>query len=158
MKTNFLRLILFLLVLPLILYSLQSCGDMGFQPSGEYISGYAIFNDSNLMHGGYYAISVYKNRANPFDTMPIRSDSLKITPGKAYLVYYRVEGLPSGDYYFGVTWIKSPPEPYLRPPVLGTLGCDTNISCRDYEIVTYPNFSGKNYNIVAFSDTTKRLF
>ncbi len=158
MKTKLLRSILFLLVLPLIIYSLQSCGDMAFQPSGDYISGYVIFKDTNLLKGGYYAISMYRNKSNPYDTMPLRSDSLKIEHGKTSLVYYRVGNVQSGNYFFGVTWIKSPPEPYVKPPVLGILGCDTNINCRDYEVITFPNFSGKNYNILSFTDTTKRMY
>lgn len=158
MKTRFLQILLYVLVLPLIIYLVQSCGDMGFQPPGDYISGYVIFKDTNLLPGGYYAISMYKNKSNPYDTMPIRSDSLKIDPKKLYAEYYRVDNVPSGNYFFAVTWIRSPLEPYIKPPVLGTLGCDTNINCRDYELITFPNFSGKNYNIITYTDTAKKLY
>lgn len=155
MKQKSFGLFLLALIFILLLFSLQSCTDMGYQPSGDYISGWAIIMDTNLTPGGYYAISMYANKSNPFDTLPLRSDSLKL---ENYRSYFRVGGVPNGSYFFAVTWIQYPLQPGIRPPVLGTWKCDTTHNCTNHEVITFPNFSGANYNILAWADTSKRLY
>jgi hypothetical protein len=159
MKKKYLQLILLSILLFVLLMFMQSCSDNSLQPSGDYISGWVTFSDTNFLKGGYYAISMYENKSNPFSSMPLESDSL---PMKKYrngrMVYYRFTYEGSGSYYFGVTWIQIPLNPNVRPPVLATLGCDTNINCNDHEIIMFPNFTGANYNIFSWTDTTKRLY
>ena len=159
MKKKYLQLILLLIIFSVLLLFTQSCSDNSFQPSGDYISGWITFNDTNFVRGGYYAISMYANKSSPFDTLPLRSDSLNMKVyGNGRQVYYRFTNEINGAYYFAVTWIQTPVIPSVRPPVLGTLGCDTNVNCRDHEIIMFPNFSGASYNILCWTDTTKRIY
>jgi hypothetical protein len=159
MKKQYLQLILLSILLIVLLMFIQSCSDNTFQPSGDYISGWVIFKDTNFVRGGYYAISMYENTSDPFNTMPIRSDSLPMKVfGNGDRVYYRFTYSGNGSYYFGVTWVRSPLGPYFKPIVLGTLGCDTIPNCGSDEIITFPNFSGANYNIICWTDTTRRLY
>ncbi|MGH2574665.1 MAG: hypothetical protein ACRDFC_03085 [Ignavibacteria bacterium] len=148
----------FLLVLWMLI---QSCGEAGYQPQGDYISGHVFFSDTNLItSGGYYAVSVYEDQAQPYTYFPLKSDSIDVSNySQLGSVYYR--GSPPavpGTYYFAVTWVRSPYDPNYRPPVLGTLGCDTLRSCTTYSRIAFPNFTGANYNILAWSDTTRRLY
>ena len=159
MKKNYFQLLILSILLFVLLLFMQSCSDNSFQPSGDYISGWVIFNDTNFIRGGYYAISMYENNSNPFSYMPLRSDSLPMKKyGTGNMIYYRFTNNDNGHYYFGVTWIQSPPVQNQRPPVLGTLGCDTNSNCSDHLLIAFPNFTGANYNIVSWTDTTKRLY
>ena len=159
LRKKYLHLILIPVIIFVVLIFAQSCSDNSLQPSGDYISGWIGFKDTNFVRGGYYAISMYANKPNPFDTLPIRSDSLPMKVyGNGKQVYYRFTCMDKGAYYFGVTWIKSPPVPNLKPPVLGTLGCDTNYNCTDHLIVMFPNFTGASYNIISWTDTTRRLY
>ncbi len=131
---------------------------MTYQPEGDHVIGWIAFWDTNVVSGGYYAVSIYRNKANPFDTLPLRSDSLAMTDyGVYFQTKYRLDYVPSGDYFIAVTWIKSPVEPYLIPPVLGTLGCDTVHGCTDHEIVAFPNYTGKAYNFLSRVDTSQKL-
>lgn len=138
---------------------MQSCTDNTYQPSGDYISGWVTFKDTNFVKGGYYAISMYENKSNPFNSMPIKSDSLHLKDIRGGRdVYYRFTNSNSGSYYFGVTWIKLPEDPNFKPIVLGTLGCDTVPNCGNNEIIMFPNFTGASYNIFTWTDTTRRLY
>lgn len=140
------------------LNSFSGCGDTGVQSSGDHVSGYVTFTDMNLISGGYYAISLYAKKTNPFDTLPIRSDSLVMTQnGNIYKDYFKMSGIANGDYYFAVTWIKYPVVPNLVPIVLGTRGCDTNRQCTNHTVVPFPNYSYDDCNILSWTDTTKRL-
>jgi hypothetical protein len=136
-----------------------SCDEPNFQPAGDYISGYVYFTDSNLIpSGGYYSVSLYRNRPRPFDTLPVSVDSLEIlrsTYGK--YSFYRVECKYTGSYFVAVNWIKAPGVLSTPPPVLGTLGCDTAHNCTSHELVAFPNFTGANYEILTWADTSKKL-
>lgn len=146
------------LIFLLLLLSLQSCSDMAYQPSGDYVSGWVTIADTNLLTGGYYAISVFANKPGAFDTLPLKSDSLNLVRYTYdYKSYFRVSGVPSGSYYFAVTWIDYPLQPLNILPVLGTRGCDTSRSCTNHELIPYPNFTGASYNILSWADTSKRL-
>ena len=138
---------------------LYSCEEPTFQPAGDYISGYVFFVDTNLISaGGYYAVSVYRNKSQPFDTLPVSIDSLEILRNSNYRYsYYRVECKYSGSYFVAVNWISSPGALGPPPPVLGTLGCDTAHSCSSHEIITFPNFTGASYDILSWTDTSKKL-
>jgi hypothetical protein len=159
MKNKFLNIILYAILFLSLLYLVESCDDMSYQPSGNYISGWVTFSDTNFVRGGHYAISMYANKPNPFDTIPIRSDSLPMKVyGNGRQVYYRFNCNDKASYYFGITWINSNVGPNIRPPGMGTLGCDTSSNCNSYELITFPNFSGADYNIFCWTDTTKRVF
>lgn len=139
-------------------FSFESCTDMGYQPPGDYISGWAIVIDTNLLPGGYYAISMYQNKANAFDTLPLRSDSLKLVKDyNSYRSYFRFSSAPKGSYYFAVTWIAYPVPQHDKFPVLGTWRCDTNRNCTNHELISFPNFTGANYNIFCWADTSYKL-
>jgi hypothetical protein len=108
--------------------------------------------------GGYYAVSIYRNKPNPFDTLPLRSDSLAMLDYAAYYqARYRLDNVPSGNYFIAVTWIRTPFVPYIVPPVLGTLGCDTVHGCTDNDIVAFPNYTGASYNFMSRVDTSQKL-
>jgi hypothetical protein len=159
MKSKYLNIIIYAILFLSLLYFVQSCTDMGYQPSGDYISGWVTFSDTNFLAGGYYAISMYKNKSNPFDTLPIKSDSIPMkTTGNGKHAYYRITTVNSGSYYFAVTWIRSALGPNVKPPVVGTLGCDTTINCSSFTLITFPNFSGADFNIFSWTDTTKRVY
>jgi hypothetical protein len=156
-KINLQSCILFLLTMAW-LYSFQGCDDSSVQSSGDHISGYITFTDTNLVYGGYYAVSMYENRSNPFDTLPLRSDSLTLSKnGNQYKSYFKFSGVSNGQYYFGVTWIKYPFNPALKPPVLGTRGCDTAHNCTNHILISFPNYSYEDCNILSWTDTAKRL-
>ncbi len=158
MKNKITSVIFFHAFLFLSFYFLQSCGDTAVQQSGDSITGYITFTDTNLIGGGYYAISMFKNRANPFDTLPLRNDSLTMSKsGNVYKVFYKFSGVSSGSYYFAVTWIKSPFIPGVVPPVLGSRGCDTNHNCSSHRLIAFPNYSYENCDILSWTDTTMRL-
>jgi hypothetical protein len=158
MRNKFYRLIPFLLVLPFISYFFQSCDDSSTQPEGDHVSGYITFTDTNLVGGGYYAISRFANKSNPFDTLPLQSDSLIMTKvGNVYKDFFKMSGIPGGKYYFAVTWIKYPVVPGLVPAVLGTRGCDTNHQCTNHTLIAFPNYSYEDCNMLSWTDPAKRL-
>lgn len=145
-------------ILVFVLCCYSSCSDMTYQPEGDHVIGWIAFHDTNVVPGGYYAVSIYKNKANPFDTLPIRSDSLAMSDyGTYFQAKYRLDNVLPGDYFVAVTWIKSPVIPGLMPPVLGTLGCDTVHGCTDHEIVAFPNYTGKSYDFLSRVDTSQKL-
>jgi hypothetical protein len=145
-------------VFVLLLFSLQGCSDMGYQPQGDYISGWVTFTDTALMPGGYYAISMYANKPNPFDTLPLKSDSLKLELDySVYKAYYRLSNEIKDSYFFAVTWHEYPVLPYLVPPVLGSWGCDTDRTCTAHKVISFPNYTGASYNILCWTDTSKKL-
>jgi hypothetical protein len=158
MRNKFYWLIPILLILPFISFLFLSCDDSSTQPKGDDVSGYVTFTDTLLIAGGYYAISRYANKPNPFDTLPLSNLQLSMTKvGNVYKDYFKMTGIPSGKYYFAVTWIKTPENPNLKPPVLGTRGCDTNRLCTSHKLVEFPNYSYEDCNILSWTDTTKRL-
>ncbi len=158
MKKNIYSLILFIIVLSSFCYFTSGCDDAGIQDSGDHVTGYVTFTDTNLCKGGYYAISMYRNKTNPFDTLPLRSDSLTMTKQQnLYKCYYKFSGVTSGSYYFAVTFIRTPFNPNRLVPVLGSRGCDTNHSCTAHILVAFPNHSYEDCNILSWTDTLKKL-
>ncbi|MCI0449861.1 MAG: hypothetical protein L0Y79_08765 [Chlorobi bacterium] len=134
LKTTLLPLSFFCLIL------VFSCGEEVNAPQ-DFISGTITFNDTNLKPtGGYYAVSLYGDSANPFTHPPIRSDRLSvgISNGVASS-YYKVTGLASANYYVGSTWIDSVSG---NISVYGVYGCDTLVNCTNPTKVTVPNFAG----------------
>ena len=159
MDRKSINLLVLAVIFLILLFSLQSCSDMGFQAEGDYITGYIMVFDTNFIPGGYYALSMYANKSNPFDTLPLRSDTLIFVHGYdgRSRCQYRIYDVPKGCYFFAVTWIEYPPRACSILPVQGTWGCDTSRSCTSHKLVTFPNFTGIQYNILAWADTSKKL-
>ncbi|MGH2574606.1 MAG: hypothetical protein ACRDFC_02790 [Ignavibacteria bacterium] len=154
------RNLIYLSTLFFIIILSKGCGEESLTPTGEDISGIVTFTDTNLITtGGYYAVSVYADQNLPFDTNPIRSDSLAITrSGNIYSSYYRIGGLAAGRYYIGTSWIRRPYIQSLLTPALGTYGCDTNHSCSAHIRIEFPSFAGTgNVNFLSWTDTLKKL-
>jgi hypothetical protein len=131
--------------------------------SGDKLTGYVTHRDTNVIitPSGFYSISIFSaDSVNPFYRVPVRTDSLNLTRRPDMIVYesqYNLEGIPAGKYYVAVTWSRYPRVANEIPMVLGTYGCDTNYSCTNHTIVTYPNFDGNFRNIACWSDTTNRM-
>lgn len=131
---------------------------------GDKLSGYVNQFDTNIArsHNGFYSLSIYSaDSSNPFNRVPVRSDSLNITKrsdGFCYETMFNMNGVPDGNYYVAVTWSRYPRMANDKPKVLGTYGCDTNFSCNNHKIVKYPNFDGNFRNITSHSDTLRTLF
>lgn len=128
---------------------------------GDKLSGYVTHIDSVLyMNGGYYSISIYNaDSSNPFNRVPVRTDSLNLTRRDwLYETPFTMEAVPSGRYYIAATWSSYPKIPNEIPLVLGTYGCDTNANCSSHKIVEYPNYEGKFRNLFAWTNPAKRLY
>lgn len=158
MKKNILSSVVFALAMFSMFYFVSGCDDSGIQNEGDYVTGYVTFTDTNLIQGGNYGISMYRNKSNPFDTMPIRSEAITMTKtNNQYKCYFKFSGVESGSYYFAVTFNRTPAIPNRLIPVLGTRGCDTNRNCTSHKLVTFPNHSYEDCNIISWTDTLKRL-
>jgi len=125
-------------------------------PPGDQFAGVVTFTDSNLIRtGGYYAVSIYKDTANPFTTYPLRNDSIPITIlNHLTSSTYEISGIGTGNYFVGVTWVRNSGG---KPILLGILGCDTSRTCTTYTKLIFPNFEGVSRNILSWTDTLKRL-
>ena len=130
--------------------------------SGDKLSGLIIHVDTNLyLNGGYYSVSLYSaDSVSPFNRVPVRTDSLRLTKRSDSLLYettYDMNGIPAGRYYVASTWSSYPKVPNEVPIVLGTFGCDTSRTCTNHIILVYPNFEGNFRNILSWTDLAKRL-
>jgi hypothetical protein len=136
---------------------IQSCGidDSPMQPKGDYISGYAYFVDNNYLNqGGYYAVALYDNNPAPFSYNPVKIENIDMSTLNPH--YYRLNWDGTGSYYAAVVWVRG--NGTSVPIVLGTYGCDTTHGCSDNKIIAFPNFTGADYNIRCWNDTTQRLY
>ncbi len=148
-----------LLALIMILASCESPVDINRE--GSKLSGYVTHHDSILyLTGGFYSISIYNaDSVNPFNRVPVRSDSLNLKKRDwLYETPFDMDNIPDGNYYIAATWSKYPRVPNEVPIVLGTYGCDTILNCTAHKMVKYPNYDGKFRNIMAWTDPAKRLF
>jgi hypothetical protein len=145
-----------IIVTALLITSISSCGsDLGMQPEGNYISGYAIFVDTNFIHGdGYYAIALYGSGNSPYSTAPLQTSRIEMV-GKLNPYYYRITWDGSGNCYGAIVWMNNNNNP---PLILGTYGCDTNRNCSNHKVISFPNYTGANYNIICYADTTRKLY
>lgn len=138
----------------------QSCGfdDTSMQPKGNYISGYAIFVDTQLnYYGGNYAVALYNKVQNPFSYNPVTIKNIDLSGGPAPTTpYWRIEKEGDGDYYAAIVWVRNTGS--LPPIVLGTYGCDTCRTCNNNAVISFPNFTGANYNITCYTDTTRGMY
>lgn len=128
--------------------------------TGDKIDGYVTHADSTLyFSGGYYSISVYNaDSVNPFNRVPVRTDSLNLKPRDLiYETQYSMDGIPTGRYFLAATWSSYPRVANEVPIVLGILGCDTAVNCSNYKLLEYPNYEGHFRNIIAWTDPAKRL-
>jgi hypothetical protein len=155
-KKHFCKYCIYPFVLCLSIFML-GCDEPTYQPQGDYISGYVNFVDTNLvLCNSYYCVSIYRNKSQPFDTLPVTKDSLEIrTNGSQRYGYYRVQNSIKGAYYVAVNWVCILSN---RHYVMGTLGCDTAYSCTNHELIAFPNFTGASYDILSWADTSKRLY
>jgi len=125
---------------------------MNYQANGDYISGYASFMDTNFAHGGgYYAIALYES--SPMQGSPTILDTLVFNGSNPYS--YRISYGGSNNMYAAVVWMRSSGN--SNPIILGTYGCDTTQHCSNPNSIAFPNYSGSNYNILCWADTTRRL-
>jgi len=138
------------------IFLIQSCGeDSSMQPQGNYISGYAAFVDTNYIHsGGEYSIALYSSSASPLNSTPIVVTPISMSGTNPF--YYRIHWDGTGACYAAIVWMRNTGSNEL-PIVLGTYGCDTSHTCNSNQTISFPNFSGANYNIICWADTTHGL-
>lgn len=145
--------------LPIALLALAqfSCDEGGvFQPKGNYISGYVIFADTNYISGGgRYSVALYPLENPLFSSSPICSNLL-VTREENFN-YFRITLEGETKVMLAVVW-EFDSTIHRRPIILATYGCDTTHGCTTHKIVEFPNFTGLNYNMVSWADTSKRLF
>ena len=128
--------------------------------SGDKLSGYITHIDSTLYtSNGFYSVSIYNaDSSNPFNRIPVRTDSLNLKPmGMLWQTTYDMDGIPSGRYYVAATWSSYPRVPNEIPAVLGTYGCDTAFNCSAHKVVDYPNYQGNFRNIIAWTNPAQKL-
>lgn len=134
---------------------LQSCDD-GVQAKGDSIHGNIIFVDSNFVsQSGYYAMALYSYQNSPFSSVPIKTQFIDINLPKPLQYTMSWEG--GGYYYLAAVWIDSSAGSNSIPKVLGTFGCDTSHSCIYSTGIAFPNYTGHNFDILCWADTTKKL-
>jgi len=153
-------LIVQVLIVILVFVGCESPQDLN-RP-GDKLAGYITHFDTNLiLNSGYYSVSIFSaDSVVPFDKIPVRTDSLRLTRRHDLIVYettYTMEGIAPGRYYVAATWSRYPRVQNEVPILLGTYGCDTSASCTNHIIVVYPNFDGKFRNIMSWSDTLRRM-
>jgi len=128
---------------------------------GDKLDGYISYKDTNLTTlNGFYSVSVYNaDSTNPFNRVPIRTDSLHdfYIENVHYNAMYSMDGIPEGRIYVAATWSRYPKITNEIPIVLGTYGCDTNFLCTSHKAIDYPNYQGNFRNIYSWTDTTKRM-
>jgi hypothetical protein len=154
------KVILYISVIALMIVA--SC-DSPQDPNraGDKLDGYIFFKDTNIttLHG-YYSVSIYDaNYSDPFNKIPIKTDSLTglYVENVHYQAMYSMNGIPAGKIFVAVTWSRYPKVQNEIPMVLGTYGCDTNYYCTSHKVIEYPNYQGQFRNIWAWTDTTKKL-
>lgn len=145
---------IYIIFLTLGLLLLQACDDTTFQPKGDYISGYVVFADTNVVHSGYYEVGLYQIQNEPFSCLPIKSEIIEMKASGS--CYYRINCDCSGNYYAAVFWVENT-YGLANPIVLGSYGCDTTHNCAHPQPIAFPNFTGANYTILCWADTSKRI-
>ena len=140
--------------LPALAFLSFSCDfSDNYYPKGDYISGYITFVDTNFMSsGGYYAVALYSNQSSPYNSIPLTTDTLKIA-GATSPYNYRIYYENKSACFLGIIWERTTSESEI-PRVLGTYGCDTSYSCTDFKSINFPNFTGANYDVICWTDTT----
>ena len=147
-------LLKYLSFLTLAITLIAGCEDAGmnYQSNGDYISGYVSFLDTNFSHnGGYYGIALYRDQ--PASSTPVKVDNLNYAGVNPF--YYRVTWEQSENLYAAVVWVRSSGN--NNPIVLGIYGCDTTQHCSNSKPIPFPNYTGANYNILCWADTTRKL-
>jgi hypothetical protein len=153
MKKNIIKSFLFLITSCIFLHSCDYPNE--YQPKGDYISGNAVFIDTNFIRsGGQYKIALYKNRPNPFDTLPVKAEI--IDTGYVCINYFRIYWERQDNLFVAVIWARSE-DINKNPIVLGTFGCDTTHHCTESKLIAFPNFTGADYGFLCWADTSKKL-
>jgi hypothetical protein len=144
-----------------ILIVLAACENpMEMNRPGDKLTGYVTHVDTNLyLTGGFYSVSVFNaDSVNPFNRVPLRTDSLNLRRrDNLYETSFDMDGIPAGSYYIAATWSAYPRVPNEVPIVLGTYGCDTVLTCVDHKKVDFPNYEGKFRNLFSWTDPGKRF-
>ena len=152
---NFSTCIFFILIFVITLLNGCDYPDT-YQPKGDYISGYAVFADTNYSStAGYYAVALYSCQGSPMSTVPIKTDSIKMD-GLTNPYYWRINLEQKENCFLAIVW-KETNSTMEIPKVLGTYGCDTTRHCSDYKVIAFPNYTGANYNILCWADINKKL-
>jgi hypothetical protein len=136
---------------------LQSCDDnITFQPKGNYVSGYVFFADTHFVEGnGNYAVALYPVECPAFSSKPLCTQY--IDTKEANYTYFRVSWEGEAKLMLAVVW-KFDSTIHRRPLILGTYGCDTTHGCSTHKLIEFPNFTGYDFNIISWADTSKKLF
>ena len=147
----------------IVLLTVFAACDPGVDSSrpGNKLSGYVTHIDSTFyLTDGFYSVSIYNaDSLNPFNRVPVRTDSLNLKRRDwIWETTYDMDNIPAGKYYIAATWSRYPRVPNEIPLVLGTYGCDTAFNCSAHKMVEYPNYEGKFRNIYAWTDPAKRLY
>ncbi len=137
------------------IFLIQSCSDdMSTQPQGNYISGYASFVDTNYVHsGGQYSIALFSSNSSLSST-PIVVTPISMSGTNPF--YYRIQWDGTGSFFAAIVWVRNSGG-NTSPIILGTYGCDTSHTCSSHQSITFPNYTGANYNIICWADTTHSL-
>jgi len=122
-----------------LFFFISSCGDESVNAPQDFVSGTITYIDTLFnFSGGYYAVSIFGDNANPFSHQPVRSDSVAVnTTSKTS--YYRVEGLAAGSYFIGCTWVNRSNGVVT---ILGSYGCNENPMCSNPTKIILPNYAG----------------
>ena len=125
----------------LFLLLFSSCGEDSVNAPQDFVSGTITYLDTNITRtGGYFAIGLYGDSTSPFNHAPIRKDSLSVSnAGGVASAYYKLEGLPSGNYYIASIWVNSSSGAIT---LYGVYGCDENVNCSGPTKITVPNYAG----------------
>lgn len=138
MYNKCLRTIVVILLLVTVLF-INSCGEDPVSAKQDFVSGTITYIDNQItFNGGYYAVSIYSDTANPFTHYPFRTDSIAVNT-TSLTAYYKVSGLPTGNYYIGSTWFRKSDG---NITVLGSYGCNENPFCATPIKVEVPSYSG----------------
>jgi hypothetical protein len=140
----------------LIVIYMTACGDPPtFQSKGDYICGNVIFADTNFVEqGGTYAVALYPYETPGFTSKPLATEI--VSEREMYPLYFRIKWGGKGYCYAAVVWIDTIRK--ADPIILGAYGCDTTHGCMNPKIIEFPNYTGTNYNILSWADTTRRIF
>src|SRR4030095_5874867 len=155
MKLTIRRFFLTVCVLSVI-FIIAKCGDDAVNLQQDFVSGTVTYNGTaSFTSGGYMAVSVDADVTSPLSQQPVKSDSVEITTNGT--AYYNIDGLATGNYYIGATWIRT--SNGQTEAVIGTYGCDTVRGCNNHIKVAVPRYEGTgNLNFFAWADLSKKLY
>jgi hypothetical protein len=155
-KTTIIQYLVTLVISALIL---QACDDNTSYPAeGNTISGQISFVDTHFVtHNGYYGVALYPYLFPAFSNEPIQIDTLILQgtePSEYELTY---DGY-SNYFFLAVVWMCDSCN-ITKPYVMGAYGNDTIPTGQRLPTrISFPNNPKKYYNILAWADTSKRIY